>query len=328
MKILITGCSGFIGFHLSLFLLKNRFEVFGIDSMNNYYDPTLKMDRLTILKKFKNFYFSKFDISNRRKLNFFFNKNNFDCIVNLAAYAGVQYSLKNPDVYFKTNEIGFYNLLENARIKKIKKIIFASSSSVAGNGNFNFFKETDNTDSPISLYAATKKNNEILAHFYATHYKIKIIGVRFFTVYGPYGRPDLSIYKFAESIQSKKKIILNNNGNHYRDFTYIDDVVKCLFKLINIDKFHNLEKSKNSFFQIFNLGGGSKIKITNIIHILEKLLKKKAILKNGPLRKGDVLFSRSSTKKLRRNINYYPDTKIYFGLKLFINWFKKKNPSK
>jgi UDP-glucuronate 4-epimerase len=325
MRILITGCSGFIGFHLSLFLLKKNYKIYGIDTMNSYYDPSLKYNRLKVLKKYKNFYFNKFDISNRKKINFFFNKNNIDCIINLAAYAGVQYSLKNPDVYFKTNEIGFYNLLENARIKKIKKIIFASSSSVAGNANFNFFKETDNTDSPISLYAATKKNNEILAHFYATHYKIKIIGVRFFTVYGPYGRPDLSIYKFAESIKNNKKIFLYNNGNHYRDFTYIDDVVKCLFKLINVDKFHNLDENKNSFFQIFNLGGGSKIKITNIINILEKFIKKKAILKNAPLRKGDVVFSRSSTKKLSRNINYHPDTKISTGLKLFISWFQKKN---
>lgn len=328
MRILITGCSGFIGFHLSFFLLKKRFKVFGIDSMNNYYDVNLKVERLKILKKFNNFYFKKFDISNRKKVDFFFNKNSIDCIVNLAAYAGVQYSLKNPDVYFQTNEIGFYNLLENARIKKIKKIIFASSSSVAGNGNFNFFKETDNTDCPISLYSATKKNNEILAHFYATHYKIKIIGVRFFTVYGPYGRPDLSIYKFAEFIQNKKKIILNNNGNHYRDFTYIDDAIRCLSKLININKFHNLDQNKNTFFQIFNLGGGLKIKITYIIDILERLIKKKAILKNGPLRRGDVIFSRASVKKLYRNINYYPNTKISFGLKLFINWFLKKNINK
>jgi len=328
MKILVTGCSGFIGFHLSLFLLKNKNQVYGIDTMNNYYDPMLKKDRLKILKKFSTFSFSQFDISERNKLNLFFNKNKIDCIVNLAAYAGVQYSQKNPDAYFKSNEIGFYNLLENARIKKIKKIIFASSSSVSGSNNLKFFKEIDNTDCPISLYAATKKNNEILAHFYAVNYKIRIIGVRFFTVYGPMGRPDLSIYKFAESITNKKKIILNNAGNHYRDFTYIDDAIKCLIRLMSISQFHDLDKKKNPYFQIFNLGGGKKIKITYVIEILEKLIGIKSIVSNGPLKKGDIIYSRSNVQKLKRNINYYPSTSISKGLKLFINWFNNSKIAK
>lgn len=328
MKILITGCCGFIGFHLSLFLLKNNFKIYGIDMINSYYDISLKKNRLKILKKFKNFNFSKFDISNVKKLNSFFDKNQINLIINLAAYAGVQYSLINPDVYFKTNEIGFYNLLENAKRKKIKKIIFASSSSVSGSNFSGFSKEEDKTDTPISLYAATKKNNEILAHFYAVHYKIKIIGVRFFTAYGPFGRPDLSIYKFANAIQKNRKIILNNNGNHYRDFTYIDDVIKCLFKLIKLKHFHKLDEKNNSLFQIFNLGTGKKIKIPKIVKILEKLIGKKAITEFGPRKKGDVISSKSSTKKLYRNINYRPNTSIYRGMSLFIDWFnsyKKKN---
>ena len=328
MTILVTGCCGFIGFHLSLFLLKNSHQVSGIDTINSYYDQMLKRDRLKILKKFSNFSFTKLNISDRSKLNIFFNKNKIDCIVNLAAYAGVQYSLENPDAYFESNEIGFYNLLENAKNKKIKKIIFASSSSVSGSNNFKFFKETDNTDCPISLYAATKKNNEILAHFYAVNYKIRIIGVRFFTVYGPMGRPDLSIYKFAEAITNKKKIILNNAGNHFRDFTYIDDAIKCLIGLMNINQFHDLDKKNNPYFQIFNLGGGKKIRITLVIKILENLMGAKSILEYGPLKRGDIVSSRSDIQKLKRNINYYPNTSISKGLKLFIDWFRSYSISK
>jgi len=322
MRILITGCSGFIGFHLSLFLLKKNYKIYGIDTMNSYYDPCLKYNRLKVLKKYKDFYFNKFDISDKKKLDIFFDKNKINFIINLAAYAGVQYSLLNPDLYFKANEIGFYNLLENAKRKKIKKIIFASTSSVAGSNSSEFFKESDKTDSPISLYSATKKNNEILAHFYAIHYKIKIIGVRFFTVYGPYGRPDLSIYKFAQAIQNNKKIILNNNGNHFRDFTYIDDAIKCLFKLIKINNFNKVDKKHNSFFQMFNLGGGKKIKITQIVKILEELIEKKAAISFGPKKSGDIISSRSSVKKLVRNIKYSPDTSIFKGLRLFVSWLE------
>jgi UDP-glucuronate 4-epimerase len=322
MRILITGCSGFIGFHLSLFLLKKNYKIYGIDTMNSYYDPSLKYNRLKVLKKYKNFHFNKFDISDKKKLDIFFDKNKINFIINLAAYAGVQYSLLNPDLYFKANEIGFYNLLENAKRKKIKKIIFASSSSVSGSNNIKIFSEKNATDSPISLYAATKKNNEILAHFYATNYKIRIIGLRFFTVYGPWGRPDLSIFKFADAINGNKTVTLNNNGKHYRDFTYIDDVVTAIHKLIKLRNFSKKDQKSNLYYQIFNMGGGQKIQITKIVEILQKLFKKKAIIKMGPLKKGDIIFSKSSTQKLFRNINYVPKTKISLGMKKFFNWFK------
>ena len=323
MKILITGSCGFIGFHLSLFLLKKNFKIYGIDTINNYYDPILKQERLNILKKYDNFQFFKFDISNKKKIDKFFDDFKLDLVINLAAYAGVQYSLKNPDIYFKSNEIGFFNILENVKKKKIKKVIFASSSSVAGSNKEIFFRENDNTDRPISLYAATKKNNEILAHFYSTNYKIQIIGIRFFTVYGPYGRPDLSIYKFTDAIKKQKKIILNNNGNHYRDFTYVDDAIECLYRLIRLKSFYKNDKNKNPYFQIFNLGGGKKIKITKIVKILEKIIGKKAIIKNGPRKKGDIIFSRSYTKKLFNNIKFIPNTNIETGLKYFYDWFKE-----
>lgn len=323
MNILITGSCGFIGFHLSHLLLKKKFKVYGIDTLNNYYDNKLKKSRLNVLKKYKNFKFSKVDITNKKELEKFFDKFRINLIFNLAAYAGVQYSLKYPDLYFKTNEFGFYNILENAKRKKIKKIIFASSSSVIGNSKFKYAKEIQKTDSPISLYAATKKNNEILAHFYASHFKIKIIGIRFFTTYGPYGRPDLSIYKFAEAIFNNSKIILNNYGNHYRDFTYIDDVVQSLYKLMHIKKFHKIDSKNNRYFQIFNIGGGKKIKITKIVNILEKLFNMKAQVGFGPQKIGDVISSQASIDKLQRNINYIPQTKISVGLKLFVEWFIK-----
>ena len=323
MKILITGSCGFIGFHLSEFLLKKKFKVFGIDTLNNYYNVSFKNERLRILKNYDNFKFYKLDISKKSKIDNFFNKNKIDIIINLAAYAGVQYSLKNPDVYFKTNEIGFYNILENAKRKNIKKILFASSSSVAGDLKKNLFSENDTTDFPISLYAATKKNNEILAHFYAKNYKIKIIGIRFFTVYGPLGRPDLSIFKFANAIQKKTTIKVNNFGNHFRDFTFINDAVLCVFKLLQLRNFHKVDEKKNKYFQIFNLGGGKKIKITKLISVLEKLLKKKAKIVLGPLKKGDIISSQSNIIKLRRNIKYFPNTALETGLKKFVSWFLK-----
>ncbi len=325
MKILITGSAGFIGFHLSNFLLKKNFEIIGIDTLNNYYDNKFKKQRLSILKKNKKFKFYKIDISNKKKIDNFFDNFKIDIIINLAAYAGVQYSLKNPDIYFKTNEVGFYNLLENGKRKKIKKIIFASSSSVAGTNDKKFFSEKDNTDTPISLYGATKKNNEILAHFYASNYQIQIIGLRFFTVYGPYGRPDLSIYKFAKSIEENSGIIINNYGQHFRDFTYIDDVVKCVFSLLELKKFNKVDHKVNKYFQIFNLGGGNKIKITKIVSLLEKYLNKKTKIKMGPLKKGDIIFSRSEVSKLKRNINFLPNTSVKIGLKYFVDWFKSRD---
>jgi UDP-glucuronate 4-epimerase len=323
MKILITGAAGFIGFHLSQFLVKKNFKVYGIDTLNNYYNVELKLERLSILKKYNNFKFYQLDISKKNKIDSFFDKNKIDIIINLAAYAGVQYSLKNPDIYFKTNEIGFYNILENAKRKKIRKILFASSSSVAGDLKKKLFSESDNTDSPISLYAATKKNNEILAHFYSKNYKIKIIGIRFFTVYGPLGRPDLSIYKFANAIQKGATIKVNNFGNHYRDFTFIDDVVQSLYKLMHIKKFHKIESKNNQYFQIFNIGSGRKIKITKIVNLLEKLFNMKTQVRFGPKKIGDVISSQASIDKLQRNINYIPQTKISEGLKFFVEWFVK-----
>ena len=224
MRVLITGCAGFIGFHLAKKLIEEKNYVIGLDNLNTDYDVQLKVERLKILKKNKYFKFFKLDITDLKKLNKIFETNNINQIVNLAAYAGVEYSLKFPEKYIFTNEIGFFNILENAIKHKVKKIIFASSSSVYGLNKLPF-DENQKTDKPISLYAATKKNNEILAYYYHKQFNLNIIGIRFFTVYGPYGRPDLSIFKFCRQIINGERLNLFNSGNNCRDFTYIYDLI-------------------------------------------------------------------------------------------------------
>ena len=321
MNICVTGCCGFIGFHLSKLLIKKKINIFGLDTINNYYDINIKKNRLRILNKYKNFNFKKIDISNYRKLDNFIKNKKIDILVNLAAYAGVQYSLKNPYKYFNANELGFLNICEISKKRKIKKVIFASSSSVIGDNKKIPFAENDRTDKPISLYGATKKNNEILAYYYSKFFNINFVGLRFFTVYGPYGRPDLSIYKFCDRILKKKEIILNNFGNHYRDFTYIDDVVHSIWKIIKLKKI-NTESKLNKNFNIFNLGGGKSIKITYLVKLIEKYTNTKAKIKFGPFLKGDIHTSKANTTKIKKYINYVPKTRIEKGLKEFILWFR------
>ena len=321
MNICITGCCGFIGFHLSEFLIKKKINIFGLDTINNYYDVNLKKSRLKILNRYNNFLFKKIDISNYKKLDNFLKDKKIDVLINLAAYAGVQYSLNNPYKYFYANELGFLNICEISKKRKIKKIIFASSSSVIGDNKKIPFVENDRTDKPISLYGATKKNNEILAYYYSKFFNINFIGLRFFTVYGPYGRPDLSIFKFCDRILRKKKIILNNFGNHYRDFTYIDDVIYSIWKIIKLKKI-NKEPKLNKNFNIFNIGGGKNVKITRLVKLIEKYTNTKAKIKLGPFLKGDIHSSKASTTKIKKYINYAPKTRIEDGLKKFIFWFR------
>lgn len=313
MKVLITGCAGFIGFHLCLKLLNKNNSVIGLDTLNNYYSKSLKLNRLKILQRNKKFSFKKIDISNFNSLKKVFKKNNFDLVINLAAYAGVEYSLINPSAYIKTNEMGFFNLLELSKNTKVPKIIFASSSSIYGENKLPFH-EKQNTDCPISLYGATKKNNEILAYYYAKQFKINIIGIRFFTVFGPYGRPDLSIFKFCDQIINNKKITLNNRGNNYRDFTYIDDLIDSLDKIIYY--------KKNLNYQIFNISSGKKIKISTLVKILEKQLKKKAKCKYGKRISTDIKASLSYSKKLKNVIKFKTPVNFAIGIKHFVNWYK------
>ena len=317
MKILVTGCAGFIGYHLSLKILKESNHVLhGIDNLNNYYDLDLKKKRIKLLKNLKKkFIFSKIDIYNESKIDNLFKLKKFDCVINLAAQAGVRYSLKNPKTYLDNNINGFFNILNFSKEKKVKNLIFASTSSVYGNAKKFPLKESYDTSSPIQMYAATKKTNELMAHAYSHLYKMKITGLRFFTVYGPWGRPDMALSIFTKSIIEKKAIKLFNYGNHTRDFTYVDDIVSGIIKLIYKK---NNSKSK---FKIFNLGNNKPITLKKYIWLIEKNLKIKAKKKYLPLQAGDVEKTHSNTNLLKKEINFIPKTKPEKGIFNFIKWY-------
>ena len=327
MKILVTGASGFIGFSLSLFLLKKKIHVIGIDNLNNYYDVNLKKKRLNILKKFKNFEFLKLDLSNKNTLFKRLKKKNFSYVVHLAAQAGVRYSILNPDEYTKSNLIGFSNILELVRNKNIKHLLFASTSSVYGLSKSKSFDENLPATFPIQYYAATKRANELMAHSYSYLFNIPSTALRFFTVYGPWGRPDMALFKFTKNILLDKYIEVFNFGNHKRDFTYIDDVVKSIYLAIKkIPKKNltgSLSKSNVAPFEILNIGGGRKVTLMKFIREIEKCLDKKAKIKYLPLQKGDVFETSCNTKKIKNYLGFLPKTDYRLGIKNFINWYKK-----
>ena len=328
MKILITGVAGFIGFHVAQELLKlNSIKLYGLDNLNNYYDQNLKKLRLKILKKKKNFLFKKIDITEKKKIDNFVKKNKIKIIVHLAAQAGVRYSLSNPESYFDSNLKGFFNLLEVSKKNKVKKFIFASSSSVYGQNALKPLKENFDTNRPIQFYAATKKSNEIMAYAYSKLYSIQTIGLRFFTVYGPYGRPDMSYYKFAKNIINKKNIEIYNYGKHSRDFTYIEDVRSIfnkIFKLINQKKFSTLFE-KNSNFNIFNISSGKNIKLNYMIEEIEKNLNLKSKKKYLNIQKGDVKDTLSSNQKIKKILKIKKFTSFKKGISQFVTWFKEYN---
>ena len=315
MKILVTGCAGFIGFHLSNYLLKNNYDIIGIDNLNKYYDINLKKNRLKLLKNYKNFQFIKFDLINKNKLNNTIKKFKIKYIVHLAAQAGVRYSIENPTTYFKNNLEVFFNVIEASKINKIKHLVFASTSSVYGENNKFPLRETANTDKPISFYAATKKSNEILAHSYSYIYKLPCTALRFFTVYGPYGRPDMALFKFTKNILENKKIELFNNGNHSRDFTYIADIVSGISSVIKKPK-----KTKIPF-NIFNIGRGDTQKLKYYLSNIEKKLNKKAKIKKIPLQLGDIKKTHSDISSLKKFSNYRPNIDIEKGISEFIDWY-------
>ena len=278
MKILITGVTGFIGFHVANKLINGNFDLVGIDNLNNYYDEELKLSRLFLLKKL-GLRFLKLDITNKVVLKKFFNKENFDIIIHLAAQAGVRYSINKPHAYTDSNITGFLNILEGARQNNIKHLIYASSSSVYGLNQKIPFSEDDITDSPVSFYAASKKSNEMMAYSYSHLYKIPCTGLRFFTVYGPWGRPDMAYFKFVKQIINNETINIFGQGNMARDFTYIDDVVTALVSLIPIIPKINLKNKKFAPHEIFNIGNSKSEKLEKFIHIIEGALNKKAIRK-------------------------------------------------
>jgi len=328
--ILVSGVAGFIGFHLAKYLLKKNKKVVGIDSINNYYDVSLKKKRLQYLKKIskKNFIFIKSDISNKTNLEKIFKKYKIIFVINLAAQAGVRYSLQNPQSYIKNNIIGFHNIIELSVKYRIRHFLYASTSSVYGMNTKLPFVETDSVDHPLQLYAATKRSNELIAHAYSYLFKIPSTGLRFFTVYGPWGRPDMALFKFTKNIFLGKKIEVFNYGNHVRDFTYVDDIVKSIFLLlkqapktkININLKPHLSRCP---FQIFNIGNSRPVKLMDYIKEIEKNINKKAVIVYRKLQKGDVKATYASSKKLFNKIKYRPKVSIKKGIKNFVSWYRE-----
>jgi UDP-glucuronate 4-epimerase len=329
-RILVTGAAGFIGFNLSKLLLDQNYKVYGIDNLNTYYDVNLKKNRLKILKKNKNFFFKKINIQNYKKVFNYIKKNKIKIIVHLAAQAGVRHSLNKPREYIDNNIIGFYNILEISRHLKIKNLLFASTSSVYGLNTKFPLREHRPADHPMQLYAATKKSNEVMAHAYSCLFKIPCTGLRFFTVYGPWGRPDMALFKFTKNILANRKIELFNYGKHARDFTYIDDVTNIISKLIKIPAKPNSlwnsdnpdSSSSSAPFRIYNVSNGNKITLRNFVREIEKILKKKSIIKYLPIQAGDIPETLSSKKKIKETIIIKAPTNYKLGIKNFIDWYK------
>ena len=330
MKILITGSSGFIGFHLAKKLLEKGHKIHGFDSMNNYYDLRLKNNRYKILRKFKCFSFKKSKLENKKNLERSFKIFKPQIVIHLAAQAGVRYSIEKPRVYLNSNITGTYNIIEASHKYKVKHLIMASSSSVYGANKKFPFKEIDKADTQLSIYAATKKATESMAHSYANIWKIPITVLRFFTVYGPWGRPDMALFKFTKGILTNKKIDIYNNGKMYRDFTYIDDVVNGIILLIKkIPKLNKKNRYQNDSlspvapFRVLNIGNTKKVYLLDFIKQIEKELGKKAIRNYMPLQKGDVKQTLSNSYLLKRITGYNPKTNYKFGIKKFIDWYQK-----
>lgn len=332
---LITGAAGFIGFYLSKKLLEKGCKVIGVDNINDYYDVNLKYERLAKLKLFENFIFIKADISDKSKVINIFKKYKPNIIVNLAAQAGVRYSIENPDVYIQSNIIGFFNIIEACRYNSVEHLVYASSSSVYGSNKKVPFEESDFVDNPVSLYAATKKSNELMAHTYSHLYKIPATGLRFFTVYGPMGRPDMAYFSFTDKYFKGEPIKIFNNGDFnndlYRDFTYIDDIVEGIERLLNNPPSQTVKGKDYEIapHRVFNMGNNSPEKLMTFILTLEKSLSssldRKVEFKKiyEPIKAGDVPATYASTELLKEVIDFKPSTSIEVGLKKFADWYVK-----
>ena len=318
--ILVTGGAGFIGYHLSKCLLKKGCRVIGFDNLNDYYEVQLKEERLKNLKKYDKFEFVKGDLADKTILEELFRKYGFDIVVNLGAQAGVRYSIDNPDAYIQSNLIGFYNILECCRHFSVEHLVYASSSSVYGANKKVPFSVEDKVDYPVSLYAATKKSNELMAHCYSKLYDIPATGLRFFTVYGPLGRPDMAYYKFAKKIMAEEPIQIYNNGDMMRDFTYIDDIVKGI---VNILPNPPKENENGVRYKVYNIGNNKPEKLMDFIETLEKCLGKEAKKEFLPMQPGDVYQTYADVTDLINDFDFKPDTTIEAGLQSFVEWFKE-----
>ncbi|HPI92456.1 MAG TPA: NAD-dependent epimerase [Deltaproteobacteria bacterium] len=330
MNVAVTGVAGFIGFHLAHRLLDNGHRVFGIDNLNPYYDPSLKEDRLSQLEPHEGFTFSRLDIADRPGMEKVFAGQRFDAVVHLAAQAGVRYSIDNPHAYVESNLTGFLHILEGCRHSRVPHLVFASSSSVYGANTKMPFSVHDNVDHPISLYAATKKANELMAHTYAALYGIPCTGLRFFTVYGPWGRPDMALFKFTRSILEGKAIDIYNYGDMQRDFTYIDDIVEGVYRAMRLtpepDKAWDGSRPDpgTSFapYRIYNIGGSSPVHLMHFIEVLEKALGRQAEKNMLPLQKGDVKATCADALDLEKAVGFRPGVSVDVGIRRFVDWYR------
>lgn len=334
MKVLVTGAAGFIGFHLTLALLDRHDEVVGIDNLNDYYDPALKQLRLDEIAKHlkvSNFEFIKADISDRAFMEGLFADHSFDVVVNLAAQAGVRYSLENPHAYVESNIVGFMNILEGCRHSKVKHLVYASSSSVYGMNVKQPFSIDDNVDYPISLYAATKKSNELMAHTYSHLFDMPATGLRFFTVYGPYGRPDMAYFKFTSNILKGRSIDVYNQGAMKRDFTYIDDIIEGVVRVVDSIPEPQINKITNASarHKIYNIGNNNPVTLIDFIAAIEAACDKKAVKILLPMQAGDVPITYANIDTLIDEIGFLPKEKITNGINKFVAWYKnyEKNHS-
>jgi len=327
MNILVTGSAGFIGFHLVKKLLERGHNIVGIDNLNDYYDTQLKYDRLALLKKninADNYTFIQLDLADRKGIADLFKDNTFDVVINLAAQAGVRYSIENPYAYVDSNLLGFVNILEGCRQTKVKHLVYASSSSVYGMNIKQPFGTKDNVDYPISLYAATKKSNELMAHTYSHLYGVPTTGLRFFTVYGPYGRPDMAYFSFTKKILNDEIINVFNNGLMQRDFTYIDDIIESIERVMNKVPEVNMSESSNAKapYKIYNIGNNQPVSLRRFITAIEMATGKDAKENLLPMQAGDVPITYADIDNLVEDIGFKPQTSIEEGIGRFVMWYK------
>lgn len=330
MKVLVTGAAGFIGYHLSQRLLSRGDTVVGIDNINDYYDPNLKLARLDQLKSQANFSFQKLDVSDRAGLDSLFKEEKFDRVAHLAAQAGVRYSIQNPHAYMDSNIVGFCNILEGCRHNEVEHLVYASSSSVYGANKAQSFSEHHNIDHPIALYAASKKANELMAHAYSSLYNMPTTGLRFFTVYGPWGRPDMALFLFTKGIIEGSAINIYNNGDMIRDFTYIDDIVEGVVRTLD----HTAQPNQSwdghqpdpatsyAPYRVYNIGNNNPVKLMDFIEAIEKAVGKEAIKNMMPMQPGDVPSTCADVSALEADVGFKPNTSVEKGIEQFVAWYR------
>ena len=329
MKLLVTGAAGFIGFHTAKLLLERGDEVVGLDNLNSYYDPALKEARLEILRGFERFRFIKADLADRSAMQALFHAEGFQRVVHLAAQAGVRYSLENPHAYVHSNIVGFLEVIEGCRHTQVEHLVYASTSSVYGANTRMPFAESQGVDHPLTLYAATKRSNELMAHSYSSLYALPTTGLRFFTVYGPWGRPDMALFLFTKNILAGRAIDVYNGGDHRRDFTYVDDIVKGVVAAVdhvarpdpNWDSDHPNPSTSNAPFRIYNIGNQTPVPLLRYIDVLEQRLGKKALKNLLPMQLGDLADTWADVETLAHEVGYRPSTDLETGVKHFVEWY-------